>query len=128
MAKHQARLDEAAAKVLVVGFEPAAKIEQVRERTEVPFTFLVDEQRAAYRAFGLGEAGALRVYAHPSVLLKGAAAHLQGGLWRPKPGQDRRQLGGDFVVDPGGVIAYAYPQRGPEDRSPVGPLIVAAAG
>jgi hypothetical protein len=37
-------------------------------------------------------------------------------------GRDTRQLGGDFIVDPDGIVVYARPQRR-DDRPPVGRLL-----
>jgi hypothetical protein len=47
---------------------------------------------------------------------------LAGGERLRRLGRDPLQLGGDFVVDPQGRIAYARPQRR-DDRPAVGELL-----
>jgi hypothetical protein len=48
---------------------------------------------------------------------------LLGGERLQRLGRDSLQLGGDFVVGPDGVVAWARPQRA-DDRPPVGVLLV----
>ena len=95
-----------------------------RHGIDVPV--LIDDQRAAYAAYGL-ERGSLR-----QVWSVGAARRYAqiirrdgvGGLARPT--EDTRQLGGDVVVDAAGRLAWAYRGSGPGDRPPVDRLISAA--
>jgi hypothetical protein len=45
---------------------------------------------------------------------------------RPRlPSEDTLQLGGDFIVDPEGRVAYAYRSAGPDDRPSVDDLLAA---
>jgi hypothetical protein len=50
---------------------------------------------------------------------------VEGRRWWPRRGQDRRQLGGDFVIDRHQRVVLAHPERGPEDRIPVGVILKA---
>jgi hypothetical protein len=51
---------------------------------------------------------------------------IRAGRRLRRPTQDTRQLGGDFVVDRRGRLAYAYRSARPDDRPPVEELIDAA--
>lgn len=57
----------------------------------------------------------------PARLARYAALVAHGERLRPL-GRDTLQLGGDFVVDPDGLVTYARPQRR-DDRPPVSVLV-----
>jgi AhpC/TSA antioxidant enzyme len=88
---------------------------------EVPWPVLVDLDRVAYRAWGLGRAHLTQIWLSPALWARYARL-LAGGERLRRLGRDTLQLGGDFVVDPAGRIAYARPQRR-DDRPPVGVLL-----
>jgi hypothetical protein len=48
---------------------------------------------------------------------------LRQGRRLERPSGDTLQLGGDFVVDRDGRLAYAYRSRGPDDRPSVDDLV-----
>ncbi|MFN2388102.1 MAG: AhpC/TSA family protein, partial [Actinomycetota bacterium] len=98
----------------------------MKHRLESPFAFLGDEERAAYRALDLGRAGLLRTYLHPQVLRPYLGFALHGRFPRLRAQQDRRQLGGDFVLGRDGNVVFSHAERGPEDRAPVGKIVRAA--
>jgi hypothetical protein len=89
----------------------------------VPWPVLVDLDRDAYRAWGLGRARLVDVWLFPATWARYARLLAGGERLRPL-GRDTLQLGGDFVVDPDGNVAYARPQRR-DDRPPVGELLEA---
>jgi hypothetical protein len=88
-----------------------------------PGQFLVDLDRGAYRAWGLGRASLRQIWLSPATWARYARLLAGGERLRPL-GRDTLQLGGDFVVDPDGHVAYARPQRR-DDRPPVGELLEA---
>jgi hypothetical protein len=88
---------------------------------DLPWPVLVDAERVAYRAWGLRRAGFGTVWLDPRVWARYVRL-LAGGQRLSRPGRDTLQLGGDFVVDPAGVVAWARPQRA-DDRPPVGVLL-----
>lgn len=103
--------------------ETKERAEWLQRRLNLPFTMALDPQRAAYEIFGLQRASLLRTYGHPDVLLFYARALLQRHLPDIRRGQDRRQLGGDFVLDRDGTVVLAHRERGPEDRVSVGAIL-----
>jgi peroxiredoxin len=118
------RLDAAGATALFVAFdEPALLRRTLIAGLELPYPLLVDRDRTAYAAWGLGRAPALRIWADPRVWLRYLRAALAGH--RPtRLGSDTLQLGGDFVIDRDGDVAYARPQQ-TDDRPPVTVLLAA---
>lgn len=88
-----------------------------------PFPFVGDPQRVAYRAFGL-ERGGWGMFFRPRALGRYLGLMLRGWrMRRPGPGEDVRQLGGDFILDRNRRLVYTHRSIGPEDRPPVGDLI-----
>ena len=130
MRRHQADLAARGAVVLVVAFEPARRVRGYCRRHELPFACLVDEARAAYRAYGLGRASWLRMLTPRTLAPYIRFALTARGLPKASPDQDRQQMGGDFLVDPWGTIALARASHDPADRASVGALLAAidAAG
>lgn len=120
------RLREANASVIAVSFESPDRVVRLKDRLQVPVTFVVDPDRDAYEAFGLSRASWSRTYLHHEVVAFYTRSLLRGHFPDLHRGQDRRQLGGDFVIDPNGIIVLAHPERGPEDRADVAEIVRAA--
>jgi peroxiredoxin len=122
--KKRERLEAAGAAALFVAFdEPALLRRTLLADIDLPYPLLVDRDRRAYAEWGLRRAPALRIWADPRVwanYMRAAA----GGLRPTRFGSDTLQLGGDFVIDRDGLIAYARPQR-TDDRPPVAVLLAA---
>jgi alkyl hydroperoxide reductase subunit AhpC len=108
--------------VLVISFgtEPWARA-WLRE-TGSPFPLLLDPDRRVYRAYGLGRS-ALRTWT-PRVVWYYVGQLATGRRLRPVQG-DPYQLGGDFIVDAGGIVRLAHSSRDPVDRPPIARLLEA---
>ena len=116
------RIEAAGAGVLVVVHDSPERVRAgVLDGLAVPFPVLVDEQRTAYRAWGLRRAPFWRVYLAPAVWRQYWQLVRSGERLR-RLGRDTLQLGGDFVVGRDGRLAYARPQQA-DDRPPVGVLV-----
>jgi peroxiredoxin len=87
----------------------------------LPFPVLADEDRAVYRAYGLGRGSVWRVYGWRT--LRQYWDLLRAGGQLERPSEDTLQLGGDFVVAPDGRLAYAFRSKGPDERPGVDELI-----
>ena len=121
---HQRRRVDAFGTAVFVAFDRAELLERALLRgLELPYPLLVDPERSAYRAWGLGRSSVLGVWGDPRVWLRYAREISRGERLR-RPGSDTLQLGGDFVVDPDGTVAYSRPQRR-DDRPPVAELLQA---
>ena len=118
---HQRRVG-AAGTAVFVAFDPPERLHSSLLRgLNVPYPVLVDRDRTAYHAWGLGRASFLDIWADPQVWLRYASEFTRGARLQ-RPGVATLQLGGDFVVDPAGTVAYSRPQRR-DDRPPVGELL-----
>lgn len=116
------RIEALGGAVVFVVHDDAARVrEGLLRGLDVFFPVLVDRERRAYEAWGMGRSSVAGVWLDPRVWLRYARL-LAGGHPPLRLGGDTLQLGGDFVVDPAGVVTYARPQKR-DDRPPVGVLL-----
>lgn len=110
-------------KIALITFTDPARLDDYRRANDLPFPILVDPDRAAYRAFGLGRGTVARVWGLRMLARYWEIARTDGlgGLRRPT--EDTLQLGGDFVIDAEGRLAYGFWGEGPDDRPSVDELI-----
>jgi hypothetical protein len=121
-------LAEAGCSVLVVSQAKPEVLAVYLARQAWHVPVVCDPDRAAYRAFGLERAGWLAFF-RPRVLLGYFRGMRRGyGLKKPYPGEDVRQLGGDFVLDRERRVVLAHPSADPTDRPAVGDLLRAVRG
>ncbi len=118
------RLEELSpAAVALVTFTRQRNLRGYRGRLGLPYPVLADEERAAYRAYGLGRGPWWRVWGWATV--QEYARLLRRGSRLGLPTEDTLQLGGDFVVGSDGRLAYVHRSNGPADRPPVDDLVAA---
>ena len=110
---HHAQIEAANTDVITISFGTPYWSQVWLQETQSPFPFLVDLERAAYRAYGL-ESSVLRSWG-PANLWYYAKAAMQKRATFGKRG-DTSQLGGDFIIDPRGRIQLAHPSHDPTDR------------
>lgn len=84
----------------------------------LPYRCLSDPARSSYRAYGLRRGGTLDI-AGPEVLAAGVRAGVRGHF-PGMPVGDVYQLGGVFLIDTAGRIAYAHHPRHAGDQPPAG--------
>ncbi len=108
-----AEIQAARANVVTVSFGTPYWAHMWLQETQSPFPFLVDAERAAYQAYGL----------ESSIFSSWSPANLwyyTKAVWQKRETFGKRgdphQLGGDFIIDPRGVIRLAHPSRDPTDR------------
>jgi AhpC/TSA antioxidant enzyme len=125
---HRERIEAAGGMVLAVGFE---KLDRMVRGLDWPWPILLDRDHSAYERFGLGRAPVTELL-KPSGWMRGYVRELRAGNVRgavlSRPGHDMLQLGGDFVIDAGGIVAIAHPSAEIDDRAPVGALVRALEG
>lgn len=123
--------------VALITFTTKENLGWYQEANEVPFPILVDPDRSGYRAFGLGRGSTGRIYGWKATrryleLFRSAGANRRpDAAWLRellRPSEDTLQLGGDFVVDTDGNLAYGFWGEGPDDRPTVDELIEAVRG
>ncbi len=94
---------------------------------DVGWPILADPDRTLYRAYGLERASFARTWLSPRTVayyLRAAA----GGRRIRLPKSDSHQLGGDFIVNPRGVVIFAHRSTEPADRPTVERLVAAIRG
>ncbi len=101
--------------VLVVSFTPPQRMRAFLGKHPLPYPTVADPDRAGYQAFALGRTSVLGLV-RPRVLWGYIQQMLKG--WRPlKPvDDDLMQLGGDFLLDARGKLAWTYGSREATDR------------
>ena len=120
LCRHWDRFESSRARAVIITFGGQSLARAWLKETGVPFELWLDPQRAAYRAFGL-ERSLVRSWG-PRTIWAYARLMVRGRPWRGIQG-DSSQLGGDFVVDTGGIVRLAYPSRDPADRPSVTSLL-----
>jgi NAD(P)-dependent dehydrogenase (short-subunit alcohol dehydrogenase family) len=100
--------------VVIVGNGNALFAESFREEFEIEGTLLVDPELAAYRAAGLRRGRA--EIASPRLVLNAFRAYKEGARQTGVEG-DPWQLGGVFVIAPGGDLRFAYRSREAGDHA-----------
>jgi peroxiredoxin len=118
------RLDEFGdAVVVVIAFSAPDHVATYQREQLAPLVVLLDGDRAAYRAYGLGRGPVWKVWG-PKVWLAYGRLIRRGRRFQ-RPTEDTLQLGGDFVIGPDGRVAYAFRSADPDDRPSVDDLIAA---
>jgi hypothetical protein len=115
----------AGGEVLLVCFDTAERAERYAREQELVFPLLVDPERRVYRAYGQ-EPGSIWRFLMPKVVV-GTVQMMQGGRQLQRPHEDPLQLGGDFVIDPTGLLALVHPCQDPTDRPPAATLVAAVS-
>jgi peroxiredoxin len=120
LCQHQEAFDELNVEVLILTFGTLRLAQAWMEETCSPFHLLLDPERSVYRAYGL-ERSLWRSWTLKTIWqYMGLLA--TGHSWRGIQG-DSTQLGGDFVVDPSGIVRLAYRSHDPTDRPSVDQLL-----
>lgn len=123
MRAHDADFREAGARLAAVGLGDREHAKRFRAETGIGFPLLVDAERRAYRAAGLGKASLWHLLRRDNFAARRRArakGHRQHRL-----GRDPFQLGGSFVFGPGDVERFAHVSATFGDNAPVGDLLAA---
>ena len=110
-------------RVFIISFGTLPALQQWMNEVCGTFTVLLDRDRIVYKAYAL-ERSRLRSY-HPRVVWIYVKRWFQRGQFYGSHGDDTSQLGGDFIVDKGGVLRLVHPSHDPADRPPVDDLLKA---
>lgn len=113
-------------KVLVVTFEAGPLAMAYVKEADMARPLLVDESRALYTAYGM-ERGRWRDILGWSAWSTYAKLMFQGRRLQRSSG-DVRQLGGDVLIDPKGIVRFHHLGTGPADRPPVESLLDVVRG
>ena len=118
--QYEREIESLNARIVVVSFGRPEQARLWLDETQTFFTLLLDPERKAYRAYGLGYSLA-RSWS-PKIWLEYTRLILSGRKWRGIQG-DSGQLGGDFIVDSNGRIRFVYRSYDPTDRPSIDQLL-----
>ena len=120
MRAHEPEFTQKGAALAAIGLGDLRYARLFRAETGIDFPLLVDEQRQAYRAAGLGSASLLHVFRKENVAARKTSGHRQARV-----GKNPFQLGGSFVFAPGNVDRYVHVSRTFGDNAPISALVSA---
>lgn len=108
------RLNELDIDTKVVTFDAEFMAMAYVKSVEKSWPLLLDPEQQLYEAYGMDHGGWWAIYGLPSIwnYLK----LIFRGRLPGKPGKDWRQLGGDILIDPNGIVRLHYISTGPHDR------------
>ena len=121
MRDRRADFDARGTRLAAIGLGDSAYARAFRDESGITFPLLVDADRAAYRAAGLGSASLLHVL-RPDNIVAGLRARAAGHR-QHRRGPSPFQLGGSFVFGPGNVDRYAHVSQTFGDNAPVSALM-----
>ena len=114
---HKTKINTLGIEVLLVTFEsPEMAAFYVRD-AESPWPMMLDSQRQLYHQYGMERGGFWQVMGPHSWW--GYIKLLARGRRLKSPTGDVRQLGGDVLIDPEGVIRFHHVTSTPIDRPEV---------
>jgi peroxiredoxin len=116
-------IEKVGARVLLVAYdEPSLLGAKMMRGLETPYELLLDLKKEAYRRWGLGRTTLRQSVFSPTLGLRYLKLLLRGERFLGLA-PDMLQLGGDFIVDRQGRIAFAHAMRDNGDRVAVPELI-----
>lgn len=114
--------------VALVTFTDTASLRDYEARHDLGFVALRDPDREGYRAFGLGRGSVGRVWGLRAARRYARLIRRDGTGSLRRPTEDPLQLGGDFVIDTDGRLAWGFWSEGPDHRPAVDDLVDAVRG
>lgn len=123
MQQQQETLRDLGIQVAIVTFEAAPIARSYVAEMKFSWPVLVDRDRTLYRDYGM-DRGRLRDIWGARTWIAYFKEFARGR--RPKySGADTRQLGGDVLVDPTGIVRFHHVGSGPGDRPSVAAVLEA---
>jgi len=116
--------DEFDGRLWLVGMGTPAQARAFKDETGVEFALLLSPDKRAYEAMDL-KRGSNRDVFDPRAL--GSTLRRMRHLPLRPPEQDWHQLGGTFVIAPGGEVVYAHRAEHPADEPDVDAVVRALA-
>jgi hypothetical protein len=107
--------------VAVVTFEAGPVVQAYARETNLSWPILIDASRSLYAAYGMERGRGWRMWgphlwpAYIKLLVRGRKLHF--------PTDDVRQLGGDVLIDPAGIVRLRHISSGPADRPAVSSIL-----
>jgi hypothetical protein len=115
------KLDQLNVETKVVTFDADFMAKAYVANIKMTWPLLLDPEQTLYDAYGMRRGSWWAIYGLPSIwnYLK----LIFRGRLPGKPGKDWRQLGGDVLIDPNGIIRLHHISTGPHDRPSVDSIL-----
>jgi peroxiredoxin len=120
LCQHRDELKQLDVEVLIVSFSSRGYARIWQKEVCPSFPVLLDRERTIYHTYGL-ERSLFRAW-NLKTLWRYVQLMRAGRRWHGIQG-DSIQLGGDFIVDPSGIVRLAYRSHDPADRPAVPDLL-----
>ena len=117
---HKEELERLNVEVLLVSFSSMKYARKWIKEVCWIFRLLVDHEKKTYRLYGL-DSSLLRTW-NLKIIWSYVKLMRAGRKWQGIQG-DSAQMGGDFIIDTGGMVRFAYRSEDPADRPSVGTLM-----
>lgn len=115
--QNQEQFDKLQAKIKLVAFDNEAMARSYASQTKLEWPVLLDCERKLYAHYGMQRGSWWSIY-NPISVLRYLWLMLLGK--NPgKPGEDWRQMGGDVLIDPDGIVQVHHVSTDPHDRPAV---------
>ena len=121
MWQQRSRLENLNVETKVVTFDANWMAKDYVKEAGLTWPLLIDPEQVLYSAYGMTRGswwliyGILSIWKYLKLIFSG---RLPG-----KPGKDWRQLGGDVLIDPDGIVRMHYVSTDPHDRPSVERLL-----
>ena len=122
MREYQQELQDRKVDVAIVTFDADFMARAYVEQTQLPWPLLIDSDHSVYEAYGLLRATWWSILGPASIweylkliILKGRRVQ--------KSGSDYRQLGGDILIDPDGIVRLHFLSKSPHDRPNIADML-----
>jgi hypothetical protein len=119
--QQQGEIDALNLRVVIVTFEKPFFVRAYLRETGLEWPILLDESRGLYAAYGMERGSAGKIFGWRSwwtylkLVLRGRRIHRSSG--------DVYQLGGDVLIDPGGIVRWHHVGEDPADRPPAASIL-----
>ena len=116
---------DGAAELVLLTFTTPDLLDEYQQRRDLSLPILIDGNRDAYAAYGLGRGRLSRIWGWATIRRYAQILRRSGRGMADlvSATEDTRQLGGDFVVAPDGRLSWGYWSKGPADRPAVNEIL-----
>ena len=121
--QRKAEIDTIELQIVVVTFEIPQRVKAYMAETDFPWSFLIDASRSLYDVYGMNR-GSFQAIWGPHNWGEYFRLMVRGRMPR-LPHDDVYQLGGDVLIDSGGIVRLHHVSRGPADRPSIDSLLSA---
>lgn len=121
MRQQAQRLDALDLRVKVITFDLDTLAQAYVKSVDLPWPLISDPEQKLYSAYGMTRGSWWAIYGLSSVVKY--LSLMAKGRMPGTPGKDWRQLGGDVLIDPDGIVQLCHVSTGPHDRPSVDALL-----